>query len=476
MRRRYVLAALLAVAGAAPAADKFGDLTMYLPAQVNSAVVADLQAIYASPLAQKGRWASDRPLPLPPTMAAVALAARIDPDDFTGGRWEVGAARMKTRLTMDQIAEREKGAVDTVAGAAAVLSARNAYFVELRAGILGMMYPADRQELGRWLREVRNTPLGSVHLPPFLKAAVTGADRQTQFVLALDLTDAVNPDDLRKQIGGVPAAVGKVANLDALVKLLAGVHGAKLTLTVTDAVHGEVRFEFAESPAALVPVARPLLAEFLSRRGAALEGLDAWTASAAGNALVLTGPLPEKGFRRILSLIAPPAPPADHHDNPLAGQIKALATQRYFKSIEAYLDDLQKPSKSTQQDYTKFATWYDSFAQKVEHLPTYNVDPDVAQYGRATAARLHGIAASLRGDVVDVQKLEQSITITPYVYAVGGWGRRLQPAVWLQTNEGEVRGRQQEAIAKGAQVRHDLWSRIENDTGAMRQTLAGRYK
>ena len=122
-----------------------------------------------------------------------------------------------------------------------------------------------------------------------------------------------------------------------------------------------------------------------------------------------------------------------------------LATQRYFKTIQAYLDDLRKPSQKMQQDYSKFATWYDSFAQKIEQLPTYAVDEDVAKYGKTTAYRLRAMAGSLRGDLLDVKKLEQSITITPYVYATSGWGRRLQPGVWLQSNQAEVQGKQQEA-------------------------------
>src|SRR5205807_6799289 len=104
--------------------------------------VIDVQAIYNSPLAQKEKWATERPLPFPPTINTAALAARIDPGSLSGGRWEVGVARLKVKLTMDQLAAREKGAVETVAGAPAVLSPRNVYFVELRPWIVGMIYPA----------------------------------------------------------------------------------------------------------------------------------------------------------------------------------------------------------------------------------------------------------------------------------------------------------------------------------------------
>jgi hypothetical protein len=477
MRRRYALAVLFAAAGTAAADDRFNDLTFYLPPQANAAAVIDVQGLYASPLAQKGKWAAERPLPVPPTIANAAIGCRIEPGSLTGGQWEVAVARMRARLTIDQIGEREKGAVENIAGSPAVLSPRNAYFVEIQSPwIFGMMRPADRQDLGRWLRDVRNSPIGVVRLAPFLKASVTNVDPKAQFVLAIDTTDVVSPEAAHKDLAAAPALAGKPAETAAVAKALGTMHGVKLTLRVTDAIHGELRFEFTEPAAPLVPWAKPLLTGFLAHRGASVEAIEDWKAVADGNSLVLTGDLAEKGLRRVLSLVAPTAPPGTLHDNPLAPEIKALATVRYFRTIETYLDDLQKPSKQTQQDYTKFATWYDSFAQKVEQQPTYSVDEDVVRYGKTTAARLQGIAASLRGDVVDVDKLEKTITVTPYIYATSGWGRRLQPGVWLQSNQAEVQAKQQAAIERGTQVRQDLWSRIENETGAMRQTLAGRYK
>src|SRR5262245_48815461 len=102
MTRRHVLTALAVLgwaATAAPAADKFDDLLPALPPQVNAVVVCDVQALYNSPLGARAKWASQAPLPLPPQLNEVALASRIHPDDFRGGVWEVGVARLKVRLT-----------------------------------------------------------------------------------------------------------------------------------------------------------------------------------------------------------------------------------------------------------------------------------------------------------------------------------------------------------------------------------------
>jgi hypothetical protein len=479
MRRIYAFTILLAVIAPAAADDKFIDLTPLLPPQANAATVIDVQAIYDSPLAQKEKWATERPLPFPPTLYTVALASRIDPGSLSGGKWEVGVGRPKGKLTMEQLAAREKGAVEDVAGAQAVLSPRNVYFVEIRPWIIGMMCPADRQEVAKWVKSLRNVPGGVVRLDPFLKASVTSGDRLTQFIMAIDLADTINTADAEKEIVATEATMriaGQMPPPAAAAKALATIQGVKLTLTVTDAIRGELEFEFAEPVAPFVPLAKPLLMRFLALHGASVEALEDWTAEAAGNAIVLRGSMREQGFRRILSLVAPPAPPADASESPLAAEIKMLSTQRYFKTILTYLDDLRKPSRTTQQDYAKFATWYDSFAQRIEQLPTYAVDEDVAKYGKATAFRLRGMAASLRGDLLDVQKLEQSITITPYIYGTSGWGRRMQPGVWLQSNQAEVQAKEQEQIQRGAAARQDLWSRIDNDTAAIAQALAARYK
>jgi hypothetical protein len=186
MRRICLFAVLLIVAPAA-ADDKFIDLTPLLPPQANAATVIDVNAIYSSPLAQKENWAKQHPLPFPPTLYTVALACRIDPASLSGGEWEVGVANPKGRLTMEQLAVRDKGAPETIAGVQAVLSPRNLYFVEIRPWIIGMMKPADRQGVAKWVKDLRNVPGGIVRLDPFLKASVTSGDRLTQFILAIDL-------------------------------------------------------------------------------------------------------------------------------------------------------------------------------------------------------------------------------------------------------------------------------------------------
>jgi hypothetical protein len=478
--RRLTPTALLLLAGtAAPAADKFDDLTPLLPSNVNAVAVCDVQSLYDSPLGQREQWAREKPLPLPPQINTVALGSRLDPDELRGSRWEVGVARLKVKDPMEGLAQREKGAIDIVAGATAVLSPRNVYFVEFRPWIVGMLEPANRQDLAQWVRDYRSNT-GAVKLSPFLKASVTGVPRDTQFVLALDLADALPPEGLRRRLAAAPALAGRPADVGPLVEQFAGLQGARLTLRVDTAIRGELAFEFARPPAGpAVELVKPLLLEFLADHGAAVEALEGWSVQAAGNAVVLRGDLPEKGLRRVLSLILPPTPslpPDDPTKTVLAAEVQALASLHYFKTVAAYLEDMKKPSTYDQKTTEKFALWFDNFAEKIEKLPTGNVDEALVKYGQATAARLHAIAASLRGEAVDVQKLEQSIGVSASVYAVNnGWGR-LRPGVWLETNQGQVRAQQAELVARGQQTRQQLLAQIDQDTATIRQQMAAKYE
>ena len=124
----------------------------------------------------------------------------------------------------------------------------------------------------------------------------------------------------------------------------------------------------------------------------------------------------------------------------------------------------------------RFATWYESFAEKIEQLPAFNVDEDLVKYGRGVAHRLRAFAASLRGEQVDVQKLEQSVSLATYVYVSSGWGGRLRPGVWIESNEPQVRQQQQQAIDQGAQARQAVWANVEKATDAIRKQLTEKYK
>src|SRR5205823_1854746 len=173
--------------------------------------------------------------------------------------------------------------------------------------------------------------------------------------------------------------------------------------------------------------------------------------------------LSEKAFRRVAAILQPPAPSVGTgEESPqLAAELKLLASQHYFKTVTTYLDDLKKPTSQAKKSYESYALWYETFAQKILQLPPYNVDEELLKWGYGIAERLRAIAASLRGEVVDVANLEKKIGYGVSVGTAPGWGWRPQPFVYINTNQAQIRAQQQEAIEKGEGTRQEIWKTIE---------------
>jgi hypothetical protein len=470
---RLLCAALLVTGSAGPAraVDKFADLLVCLPASLNAVVVCDVQSVYGSPLAVKDKWAATANIGFPAGIQQVVLGAHLDPATLHVTGEEFGVAYLKVRLTMDELAAREMGARDTLAGAEAVLSPRNAYFVSLRPWTVGMIAPANRQDACQWVKFTRNNPRPA--LSPFLAASVVNTDPKTQFVIAIDLADAVDPQKARARLAESRAATAAGANLEALAKFLAGVQGLRLDVSIGDDIRGELRVEFDREVGPFAALAKPLFEDVLAHRGAAVDEVADWMAEAAGKAVVFRGPLSEKAFRRVATILQPPSPTvgSGEETQQLAAELKQLASQYYFKMVTTSLEDLKKPTRQAKKSYENYALWYETYAKKIDELTPYNVDEDLLKYGHGVAERLRAIAASLRGDVVDVQALEKKIS---YGVSAGAWWGA--PYLFVQTNQAQVQAAQREAIDRGEQARQEIWKTIEAATADVRSRMSQKFK
>ena len=85
----------------------------------------------------------------------------------------------------------EGGYLDTIDGQEVAFSPRNAFFVSFKHKILGVSFPANRQDLGRWLRSLRG--LGQPRVPDYLQLAVNLVQGRNQMVVAMDLADLFTP-------------------------------------------------------------------------------------------------------------------------------------------------------------------------------------------------------------------------------------------------------------------------------------------
>jgi hypothetical protein len=184
-----------------------------------------------------------------------------------------------------------------------------------------------------------------------------------------------------------------------------------------------------------------------------------------------------KAFRRVAAILQPPAPSVGTGEESaaLAAELRLLASLHYFKMVTTYLDDLQRPTSQAKKSYENYALWYETFAEKISKLTPYNVDDELLKYGYGVAERLRAIGSSLRGEVVDITNLEKKIGYGVSLGTQPGWGWRPQPFVFINTNLGEIRAQQQEAIEKGEGTRQEIWKTIEAKTADVRSRMGQKY-
>src|SRR5205085_9012606 len=129
-----------------------------------------------------------------------------------------------------------------------VLSPRNAYFVQFKEWVIGMMKPANRQAMAQWVRFAR--PTGRTVLTPYLAEAqeIAGKEPRPQIVAAVDLSDVLDPQGLRNRLKKVKALEGKDIDIEEATKLFTGLKGVTLVVHVVDTIQGELRVDFSDRP------------------------------------------------------------------------------------------------------------------------------------------------------------------------------------------------------------------------------------
>src|SRR5262245_47129669 len=181
LRSLFAVTAAVVLSAPAHADARFRGMFRWIPNDVNLFVVADLNAIYRSPLATREKWSSTAPLAsFSPVIQFLVLGARTDPGSLED-QTEYGIAYLNTNLTMDELAQREGGARETIADLPAVLSPRNAFFVAVAPFSVGMISPALRQDATKWVRFGQANAQPTFAAP--IQAAISSIVPATQFML-----------------------------------------------------------------------------------------------------------------------------------------------------------------------------------------------------------------------------------------------------------------------------------------------------
>jgi hypothetical protein len=486
-------------------ADGFEDLLKRVPEQANALLLVDVQAVHKTALAARLNWAKKVQQDylagvsrLPPDANRVVVAATFNASTLDHG-WKIGLAELQHDIDVKKVAQAEAGTLDKVAEQAVVLSPRNAYYLRVAPKIKGMMHPANRQELARWIRFTNRN--SNPVLSPYLKQATARVSAATPIVMAFDLTDVLDPEGVRHRLKDpkAMAPLGKQVNLDQMAELLSGLKGMTVAIQIDNAINGEVRLDFAQRVDSLSGVAKPLVLDALAGMGAAIDDLEQWAAEADGKALVLKGKLSERGARQLVSPLLSPAvtsesqssytqqapgtPDADPRVD-LKLDPKAVASQRYFRSVVTLLKDVRRERATT---FQQVAYWVNQYAQKIDELPMLNVDDELLKFGAGVSSTLRSMAnlsqtTAMRNKGLSAQKqnvLADTGGAVNYAYAYGYRGsagyQYYVPNLNYVNNYGMIHNMMAAGTANEVTIRTQTWANIDKATTEVRRKMVEKY-
>jgi hypothetical protein len=476
-----LVTAALVVLGLVCARADFPEMIRRVPKDANVIMYMDVERLMASPLAMKEDWKgkraadfANRPMAVPPSVTKLLRAASINLDvDQTA--WQIAILEVNTAPTLETIAKHEKGYLDTVAGTKAVWSPRGAYAYKLADRTVGLMFPANRQYLSRWIKE--KSGQYSAYLQEASSAlTATGP----QLVIALDLEDLVQPQLVQERLKQMGSLKNANVNMDELVKTVSGVKGIKFSVTVKDKATGKITVDFGGDASVLKDVGKPLLLEVLEHRGLALEDLDSWKASVSKNAFAIEGDLSKSGLMRLSSLLELPSLPLDEAavETVDAKDPKLYATQAHFRSVTALLNDLNEKRKEfTNPGHA--AGWWETYATRIDRLPVLNVDPDMQDYSATIADLLRQGAQDARGAGIRTG-VQQANLATGYAggygnsgYGYGYYGDRYSGARQQQAERNAIRAQETGQVAMEST---EIRKRVQDATSEIRRKMTERYK
>ena len=454
------------------------ELLRRVPASANALMVIDVKALAITPLAVQQGWNrkleaanADRPLMLPPEADRILVAAHLDSHREMGVVWELAVMQLTEPMAMRSVARAEGGYLDKINGLDSVWTPSDAYFVALEPKLLGVMFPANRQLVSRWAQLGKaNASLG---VSKYLADAEKTVDAKHQIVLAMDLADTPQPHRLRESLKQSEALRGDETKLEAYAKLIEGIQGVTVQLSIGTTAKGTLTVDFRDSPQVLGNLAKPLLLETLDKFGAHLPDLDSWAFKFQKNSLVLDGTFSADGLRRLFSLLEIPSTKfstlkdEDVEAEKSSASLTTKTSKAYFRSVTALIDDLRKTLSDTRDNH---AVWMERYGRKVDALPILNVDEALLAYGANVGETFREMAIAQRAAGIKSGVRKSSVYGNyQYDYDQNGYGSaRPTTSVTAQITA--------EERSQAKAVRYKSWKEIEDATAAIRKDLTKRYQ
>ena len=484
------------------AAAQFQQLAKRVPGSANALVMFDVGKIQASPIAIQKQWQGahtkafvDGLVTMPPDTERFVLASQLD-YEFMRSIWDVALLDLKQPRLLPDVARKLGGQLDDVGGVEGVALPSDAYVVRFNDKSYGAMAPANRQNVGRWIRETQEN--SQPQLSSYLTAAIGYVDQVgTPVIIAFDLQDVLTPASITQRLQDSATLKGQKVDLASVANSLKGIRGLTLGVTFNKEVYGKIKIDFEGDVSALGSVAKPLLLEVLANHGATIEDFETWTSEVKGNQLTLGGNLSDSGMRRLFSLVDAPLSfvhaTAESSDQNQAVSA-AEASQQYFHSIASLLDDLQD-KKGTATHLNMYGVWFEKYAVKVSQLPMLNVDPELLNYGAYIESQLRNASLSVkakgmrtRARTVNANANQYNTDGTGYRYGRYGDYGAVQYGLYNSGNPGAILNndlRQQQSAATQIQTQETvnmaatattIMADVKAATSSIRRTMTQKFQ
>ena len=496
MRRRRILwvcilTGAMLVLQVGVAMGDLDDLLRRAPRQANRLVIVKVDELYKTQMAIQRGWkekhmvsSGERPLTFPPEAIQVVSAAEVDLVAMEPLS-EITLMQLGQDLSIETVGRFEGTKVESLAGSPAVWSPLNAYFVALSPRMMAMIFPGDRQFASRWVKHVQAEP--KMELSPYLRQASTQArSSEAQITLAIDLENAFGAEDVADYLETFTTLKNRVVSIERVSALLASVRGFTLEIRIDKGAVGKLSVEFHEDTFTISRFAKELFQEILAERGADIRALEVWECSVESHKISLSGPVADKGLRRIGSIIELPAmrlsdkkqkaeqkSAPDDEAKAAAELDTATVSREYFRTVVTLIDNLisKVARRKDTTSVSDVSLWMRQYARKIEQLLILNVDPELVDYSADVAADFRKISDIGTGARVAAKakraKYYRTVDRRRVGYSYGRYDNRR--GYYYRGSDPERAGLEEVDQAL------KIMKRIERDTAHIRRVMTKRY-
>ncbi|MCA9076651.1 MAG: hypothetical protein KDA93_16625 [Planctomycetaceae bacterium] len=487
---RFLPLTLLLLSISTATADDAAELAASLPDSANTLSVVRVSSILGTDRALDEHWYERQEekyqsgvAVIPPWVDTLVVGSLVHPS-VPEEVWSAAVVRRPENITLEAIAEQAGGSIEDLGGSPAVRTQRDSYLAQPLPDLFTAYRPAHRLDAARWARAVKEGATSRVS--PYLQQA---AAADGHVVLAMDLRDVLDSAMVERHLREDERFASHRQLVNRLIPLISGIKGVTFSATIGEETEATITIDFSEDIGPSALSIKTLFVSVLDDLGAAISELEETKAFGTDQTVTMKCTLSDDSLRRILSLIVTPsapyqvaAQPAKESSKPSTRASRTRtanpeqATERYVASVNNMIDHLKRANRNA-NDYAKTATWHETFAQKILDLPTDGVKEFAVNYGDRIASSFRALAASLRGQSVQVNAQQRTLTYDvdyqpgwASVNVWGGVGYR-DPAYNVSSNLQQVREQQAAAVMKGSDDRLQIWQMIEDERAAVTRRM-----